>query len=345
MKRIAQYLLMTVLFLVVATSAALLYLYLKYDGDYSVAATITDDPKLPTLVTESFTYHGEIHGKPDQPLVVVLHGGPGNDYRYLLDLKVLEDDYRVLFYDQRGSGLSPRVNNEQLNLEQFITDLNGIIHTYSNDQPIILIGHSWGAMLATAYISEYPDHVHSAVLAEPGFLDHAHFEKFSERTGLSEMKISSALVGSVLKAFGESMHVGKIDGHARLDYAINRVFTTPIQDHPVAGYYRNDDLSTGANMSWRFGAKASFAVQQAGLDENGQMVDFAKGVDQWKGAALFIAGSENRLIGEDHQRSQMQRFNNASLVVIDGAGHTMIGEKPDETVAQIRTFLIKQLIK
>jgi pimeloyl-ACP methyl ester carboxylesterase len=45
----------------------------------------------------------------------------GADYRYLLPLKALADDYRVVFYDQRGTGLSPRVPADSITLDSFVT--------------------------------------------------------------------------------------------------------------------------------------------------------------------------------------------------------------------------------
>ena len=57
----------------------------------------------------------------------MLYGGPGNDYRYLLSLKALADDYFVVFYDQRGTGLSPRVDVKEHTIENMINDLNNII--------------------------------------------------------------------------------------------------------------------------------------------------------------------------------------------------------------------------
>jgi pimeloyl-ACP methyl ester carboxylesterase len=68
-------------------------------------------------------------------------------------------------------------------------------------------------------------------------------------------------------------------------------------------------------------------------------MDRAAGVEKWAGAPLFIAGSENTIIGPEYQRTEMDRFPGSQLVAIDGAGHTMIGEEPARTVRAIREYL------
>src|SRR4029450_12364266 len=58
-----------------------------------------------------------------QPLIV-LHGGPNFDHRYLLpDLDRLADAFRLIYYDQRGRGQSAeRVKAEGGNLGRDLSD-------------------------------------------------------------------------------------------------------------------------------------------------------------------------------------------------------------------------------
>ncbi|MDF1569928.1 MAG: alpha/beta hydrolase, partial [Spirochaetaceae bacterium] len=252
---------------------------------------------------EGYRFHGEVHGAIDSPVVIVLHGGPGGDYRSLLPLTALEDDYRIVFYDQRGSGLSPRVPDEELTLDRYIADVDLFVERFSPDSRVRIIGHSWGAMLASAYIGRHQDKVAAAVLAEPGFLDEEHRQVFEEMTGLSDLEPSPRVIAA------------------------------------LAAYYPDDDLENAVGDSWRFGAAASAAIPGSGIDKNGRLIDLAAGVETWSGKALFVSGSENSIIGPDYQAEQMSRFPHAQLSVVEGAGHTMIGEKPTESLAIIRRFL------
>jgi proline iminopeptidase len=57
-----------------------------------------------------------------------------------------------------------------------LTDLDVFVEGASPDKPVSIVGHSWGAMLASVHIGRYSEKVGKAVLAEPGFLDHEHME-------------------------------------------------------------------------------------------------------------------------------------------------------------------------
>jgi proline iminopeptidase len=54
----------------------------------------------------------------------------------------LAKDCRVIFYDQRGSGLSPRVDKKLLTMEQNLDDLKAVVDHFSNGKKVKLIGHS-----------------------------------------------------------------------------------------------------------------------------------------------------------------------------------------------------------
>lgn len=314
-------------------------LYVTHPGDHSVPATTAHDADVPAVELDDYRFHAETFGDPAHRTVIILHGGPGGDYRSILPLRELADEYFVVFYDQRGGGLSPRVDEADLNVDRYVKDLGLFVDRFSPNEPVYLIGHSWGAMLASIYIGRHPTKVDRAVLAEPGFLDHEHMEIWNERTGLANMRPSGALMLAMVDAWAESLHVAQTDGQERSDYLMARFMGTEADDHPLGGYYRNGDIRNAAGEMWRYGSLAARAVQASGMDESGRLMDLAAGVENWNGEALFLAGSENTIIGPEYQLTQIDRFPRASLAVIEGAGHTMIGEKPEIVIPVIREFL------
>ena len=84
-------------------------LYFATSGQYPVAATVVDDASLPQIEINGVRLHAETYGDPSNPVIIVLHGGPGGDYRSQLGARSLADTNFVVFYDQRGAGLSERV--------------------------------------------------------------------------------------------------------------------------------------------------------------------------------------------------------------------------------------------
>src|SRR5262245_20847694 len=105
----------TIGILLVLGLAALLTCCLAPTADGNlVPKTVDGDPSLPRIELNGSVFHAEAFGDPAAPVLVVLHGGPGVDYRRMLRLRrsvdgvALEDRHRVVFWDQRGSGLSRR---------------------------------------------------------------------------------------------------------------------------------------------------------------------------------------------------------------------------------------------
>jgi proline iminopeptidase len=101
------------------------------------------------------------------PTIVVLHGGPGNDFNYLVDaLRPLAYHYRFILFDQRGSLLSP-VPSDQLN-KLTMSDLVGDIETLRKAlglNKLVILGHSFGTLLAEFYFQAHPGHVAALILA------------------------------------------------------------------------------------------------------------------------------------------------------------------------------------
>lgn len=91
--------------------------------------------------------------------IIYLHGGPGGSS--FIDIQNdffmgIEGQHAMVYYDQRASGNSiGHSKNELLTLDQFVEDLDVIVqYVQTTYQPkkTILLGHSWGGTLGTAYL-------------------------------------------------------------------------------------------------------------------------------------------------------------------------------------------------
>ena len=99
---------------------------------------------------------------------VVLHGGPDFDHRYFLpDLDRLATGYRLIYYDQRGRGLSAdRVRPEDVTIASEVADLD-TVRQHFQLEPMVLFGHSWGTVLALEYALQHPARVSHLILLNP----------------------------------------------------------------------------------------------------------------------------------------------------------------------------------
>lgn len=316
--------------------------YTRVAPAFEVPRTVADDPSLPRLVSGGVALHAEAFGAEGRPVVIVLHGGPGDDSRSMLALKALADEYRVVFFDQRGTGLSARVDASQLGLDAQYGDLDAVVARFAGGARVHLVGHSWGAMLAAGWAARHPDRVAGLVLAEPGLLTDEAGEALLEKADGLKPHASLKNLSLVLRAYLESLHLDGPDPQAPADYRAQRVFTSPeIEGHPLAGYWCGGDLHTAALPHWRFGALAAEVARRQGMDAEGHFhVDFGRGLDRLPQEVLFLAGSCDRLVGEAHQRRyHLPLAAHPTLVVIAGAGHTLFAEKPAEAVAAVRAYL------
>jgi proline iminopeptidase len=103
--------------------------------------------------------------------VIYLQGGPGGPI-YDRNIKVLsplaDDGYDVYLYDQVGCGFSDRLKNiEDYTADRHKKDLEEIIKTIGAEK-VILIGQSWGAILATLFIADNPGKVEKVIFTGPG---------------------------------------------------------------------------------------------------------------------------------------------------------------------------------
>lgn len=316
--------------------AFFLLFYLATSGKYPVAETIQQDKTIPNITIGNTIFHAESFGNDTSDVVIVIHGGPGNDYRYLLDLKQLEDDYLVVFYDQRGTGLSPRVSKEELSLDTMLLDLDNIVNYYSKNRKVNLIGHSWGGMLASGYIAQHPNKVRKAVLAEPGMLTS---EKAAEFLDKFQIKMNMKLLYFVTKTWFQQLHIREPDKQAGMDYFFARIGLAEIEGNPMASYYCNMDPATASMDHWRFSWSSSQEIMKKGMDESGNLIiDLVSGLENFGEKVLFLSGACNSIIGPDYQKYHMKYFPNAEMVVIDNAGHTMIGERPEACLEVIREY-------
>ena len=104
------------------------------------------------------------------PVIIWLHGGPSSPDTFVnyTFQKNLVSDYTIINWDQRGCGrtyfhnMSIYSANEKASFEQAQTDLNDLVdyacERFHKEQ-VIIVGHSYGTMLGSQYVMNYPEKV------------------------------------------------------------------------------------------------------------------------------------------------------------------------------------------
>jgi proline iminopeptidase len=160
------------------------------------------------------------HGEP----VIVLHGGPDFDTAYLLpDLDRLADAYRLIYYDQRGRGRSAAgVRAEDVTLASELADLDAVRRHFGLDAPVIL-GHSFGTVLALEYALRYPGRQSKLILMSPApasAVDVAALrEYYLRRIGAQMAKQREIVAGAAYKAGDPDAVIARYRIHFRPAFA------------------------------------------------------------------------------------------------------------------------------
>jgi proline iminopeptidase len=115
-------------------------------------------------VSSLHTIYYEQSGNPEGNPVVFLHGGPGGgttpDYRRFFD----PASYRIVVFDQRGSGAStPYACLEENTTWDLVADIEKLRQHLSIERWVVF-GGSWGSTLALAYAETHPERVKALVL-------------------------------------------------------------------------------------------------------------------------------------------------------------------------------------
>lgn len=125
-----------------------------------IEANFTDFIKVDDVHNIYYEESGNPNGKP----VVFLHGGPGcgtgPSCRQFFD----PEFYRIIMFDQRGSGKStPHANLTNNDTDSIISDMEKIREKLGIEKWLVF-GGSWGSTLALSYAIQHPQRVIGLVL-------------------------------------------------------------------------------------------------------------------------------------------------------------------------------------
>lgn len=259
-----------------------LHMYIITEDEYLVYETAGQDPSVPSIEIQGTSLHAETFGMDTAEVVIILHDGPGKDFRSLLPLKRLANNYFIVFYDQRGSGLSNREDEKSLNMDQMIEDLHEVINYYSDSGAVNLIGHSWGGLLASAYVAKYPLRAKKLIIVEPW--DYSPEIPSENKFNYMQQNI---------RFWFESRHVKGPDKHASLDYYFAQLEHAS-DFHPGGRHYMETKDSI-EKAYWRYGALAKKKITESILNEEGQIrLLYFDGIDSFENDILIIAEEKEK---------------------------------------------------
>lgn len=258
---------------------------------------------------------GETHSRT----IVTLHGGRGigtheSDYAAY---QSLTDEFRLLSYDMRGHGESS--NEAPLTFAQLVEDLEALRRELVGG-PMILLGGSFGGMIAQAYAVEYSANLTHLILrgtAASTEQEDSAFRVFRDNPAKAPMASEAML---------RRMFAGEManDDERRLvQYAISPLY--------------EKSLDPDALMSAAVALPVRAATHNA-LYQDGRNYDVRPELGKIECPTLVVCGELDWICPPDQSQEIADAIPESTLMVVPGANHAVHRQAADVVLPAIRDF-------
>jgi proline iminopeptidase len=268
-------------------------------------------------------YHrvGQGTGTP----VLLLHGGPGGGSMYLKPLFALGDDRPVIMYDQLGAGKSDRPTDTTLyTVDRYVRELQAVRDSLGLAE-VHLYGHSWGSMLAEAYMGSNPSGVKSLVLASP-LITTAQWEQDADT-------LIKALPDSLEEAVARHEAAGTTD-HPEYAAAMDAYSKLYLMREPPRNAADADSMNQGFG---RFVYHYMWGPSEFTSTGTLKAFDATAWLERVTVPTLFVTGEF-----DEATPASTERFSKivpgAEFRVIPNSGHMIHNDNPDAIISVLRDF-------
>ncbi|MFL5487358.1 MAG: alpha/beta fold hydrolase [Gemmatimonadaceae bacterium] len=258
-----------------------------------------------------------------RPKILVLHGGPGADHRYLLPQMLhLAEKHEVLFYDQRGGGRSKSDARDPVTWQTHVEDLGAVVQEFRLE-PLSIVGYSWGALLALLYVTEQRRNPHLVAparlaLINPAPLTREYRAEFEAEFVRRQQSPQIQSMRDELAASG--LRESDPDAYRQRAFELS-----------VAGYFSDPRKATDLTPFRVVGR-----IQQSVWESLGAF-DLIHDLNGVRVPSIIIAGRDDPIpLASSREAARVLETN---LVVLDECGHVPYVEQPERLFAALDPFL------
>lgn len=261
-------------------------------------------------------------GPPGRPAIVFVHGYALNLDCWHFQREALRGNHRLVFYDQRSHGRSGRSRREHCTVPQLGVDLAAVVEQLVPDGPVILVGHSLGAMTILALAGQYPELFGTRIVGV-GLITTSAGGLSTSRLGLPGLpgrlvhQVAPALLATLARA-PRLVERGRRAG-SDLGFALTQrlAFGSEVPDEFV-------DFTDEMLSATPFEVIVDFFPSFAAYDEYAALQTLA-----WV-PTVVIGGGRDAITPILHSLRIVEQIPAAELVEIPEAGHMVILERPDD---------------
>ncbi len=253
--------------------------------------------------------------------MVLLHGGPGGTHHYFHPhFSQAAGFAQVIYYDQRGCGLSDFEPGEGYTIQQAANDLENLRQALGHDQWVV-VGYSYGGGLAQVYATKFPESLAGLVLVSSMLSLNVELEPGRQYDFISEEE----------KAWMQE--INQMPDLTREQRMFNRYLNG---DWKRQFFYRpsKERIAEMARYEWIHDSEFRAGIIESfyPLEFDGDFVDFPV-------PTMIFEGKWDLTWNTDKPEVIQHIHPNAEMVIIDQAGHLPFADQPDEFFSELQNFI------
>ncbi len=255
-----------------------------------------------------------------KPVVFLIHGGPGADHTsYRPTFSPLSHKMQLVYFDHRGQGRSARGPKETYTLDNNVEDMEEL-RQYLGLDKIVVLGSSYGGMVALSYAVRYPQNVsHLIVIATvPDFRFLTRAQEILAKQGTEEQK-----------AIAQRLWDGAFENEEQL----REYFQVMMPMYSLT----YDPKSPQAAWNQTILSPDAINVAFSGFLRSYNVLDQLHKITS---PTLVIAGRHDWICPPEFSEEIARKIPNADLRIFENSGHLIRADEPEALRDAIAGFLV-----
>jgi proline iminopeptidase len=256
--------------------------------------------------------------------ILIINGGPGMNCEGFSSLaKLLSDKYMAILYDQRGTGKSnlSKVDSSTVTMNLMAQDIESL-RQHLKIKEWIVLGHSFGGIMAQYYASKYPESIKAMILSGSGGIDMGVFDfvdaTITNRLGKSEK--------DSLQYWSEKRQNGDTSFYAKLQWA-KALATIYVYDKKYAPQIA-ERLTQGKPQITGLVYKDLYKIKY----------DCKEPLSHFEKPVLIIQGRQD-IVGDEAAYKEHQVLKNSKIVFLNECVHYGWLEQEVKYISELRKFI------
>jgi pimeloyl-ACP methyl ester carboxylesterase len=273
----------------------------------------------------STTHYWE-YGNKKQPTIIMIHGFRGTHHGLERIVRQLKD-FHIIVPDLPGFGESEPFTKDTHSLDQYVAFTEEFVKKMSGDEKPILLGHSFGSIIAGHYAVKKPKTIEKLVLINPIGAPALKGSK----AALTRLAIFYYWLGRTLPA-----NLSNIWLSSRVSTDIMTLIMTKSKDPDMRTFIRDQHRQHFSTFS---NSKVVSEAFKASVQN-----DVREIAAQLKVPTLLVVGEKDDVTPLEKQRQLSGLIQGSKLHIIHNVGHLIHYETSDEAARVIQEWITAPVV-